>query len=161
MGSFKLEARTPSGAPGFLFGFPLPQDRLEGRNGVSAMEKSLCWQNLFQRWPDSIPKLGIVVISLNEGIALSHFSIPICNSMRARFDPRQRCRHNEWATIGHPRCPCGRPDIRPAAWPGLGRVAHEVGIEDVEVLIRLLGTVKRCRVHRYFRHHFPRARREP
>ena len=39
------------------------------------MEKSLCWQNLFQRWPDSIPKLGIVVTSLNEGIAFSNFQV--------------------------------------------------------------------------------------
>ncbi len=39
------------------------------------MEKSLCWQNLFQRWPDSIPKLGIVVTSLNEGIAFSSFQV--------------------------------------------------------------------------------------
>ena len=39
------------------------------------MEKSLCWQNLFQRWPDSIPKLGIVVTSLNEGITFSSFQV--------------------------------------------------------------------------------------
>ncbi len=39
------------------------------------MEKILCWKNLFQRWPDSIPKQGIVVISLNEGIAFSSFQV--------------------------------------------------------------------------------------
>lgn len=39
------------------------------------MEKSLCWQILFQRWPDSIPKLGIVVNSLNEGITFCNFQV--------------------------------------------------------------------------------------
>lgn len=39
------------------------------------MEKSICWQVLFQRWPDSIPKLGIVVTSLNEGIAFNNFQV--------------------------------------------------------------------------------------
>lgn len=39
------------------------------------MEKILCWQMLFQRWPDSIPKLGIAVTSLNEGISFNNFQI--------------------------------------------------------------------------------------
>lgn len=39
------------------------------------MEKSIGWQVLFQRWPDSIPKLGIVVTSLNEGIAFNNFQV--------------------------------------------------------------------------------------
>ena len=39
------------------------------------MEKSICWQVLFQRWPDSIPKLGIAVTSLNESITFSNFQI--------------------------------------------------------------------------------------
>lgn len=39
------------------------------------MEKSLCWQTLFQRWPDSIPKLGIAVTSLNEGIPFNNFQV--------------------------------------------------------------------------------------
>ena len=39
------------------------------------MEKSLYWQTLFQRWPDSIPKLGFAVTSLNESIAFSNFQI--------------------------------------------------------------------------------------
>lgn len=39
------------------------------------MEKSICWQVLFQRWPDSIPKLGIAVTSLNEGITFSNFQV--------------------------------------------------------------------------------------
>ncbi len=39
------------------------------------MEKILCWKNLIQRWPDSIPKLGIVEISLNEGITFSNFQV--------------------------------------------------------------------------------------
>ena len=39
------------------------------------MEKSICWQVLFQRWPDSIPKVGIAVISLNESITFSNFQI--------------------------------------------------------------------------------------
>lgn len=39
------------------------------------MEKSNCWQALFQRWPDSIPKLGIAVTSLNESITFSGFQI--------------------------------------------------------------------------------------
>jgi hypothetical protein len=39
------------------------------------MEKILCWQMLFQRWPDSIPKLGIAVTSLNEGITFCNFQI--------------------------------------------------------------------------------------
>ncbi len=38
-------------------------------------EKSICWQVLFQQWPDSIPKLGIAVTSLNEGIAFSNFQV--------------------------------------------------------------------------------------
>ncbi len=39
------------------------------------MEKSICWQVLFQRWPDSIPKQGIAVTSLNESITFSNFQI--------------------------------------------------------------------------------------
>lgn len=39
------------------------------------MEKSQVWQGLFQRWPDSIPKQGIVVTSLNEGIAFGNFQV--------------------------------------------------------------------------------------
>lgn len=39
------------------------------------MEKSICWQQLFQRWPDSIPKLGIAVTSLNESITFSSFQV--------------------------------------------------------------------------------------
>lgn len=39
------------------------------------MEKSLCWQVLFQRWPDSIPRLGIAVTSLNEGITFNNFQV--------------------------------------------------------------------------------------
>ena len=39
------------------------------------MEKGLCWKNLFQRWPDSIPKLGIAVTTLNEGIAFGNFQV--------------------------------------------------------------------------------------
>jgi hypothetical protein len=39
------------------------------------MEKSICWQVLFQRWPDSIPKLGIAVTSLNEGITFNNFQV--------------------------------------------------------------------------------------
>ncbi len=36
------------------------------------MEKILGWKSFFQRWPASIPKLGILVTSINE-------SIPFCN----------------------------------------------------------------------------------
>jgi hypothetical protein len=39
------------------------------------MEKGLGWKSLFQRWPDSIPKIGIAVTSLNEGIAFSSFQV--------------------------------------------------------------------------------------
>ncbi len=39
------------------------------------MDKSNCWQGMFQNWPDSIPKLGIAVTSLNESIAFSNFQI--------------------------------------------------------------------------------------
>jgi hypothetical protein len=39
------------------------------------MEKSKCWQELFQRWPDSIPKVGIAVTSLNESISFSSFQV--------------------------------------------------------------------------------------
>ena len=37
--------------------------------------KSICRQMLFQRWPDSIPKLGIAVTSLNESITFTNFQI--------------------------------------------------------------------------------------
>ena len=39
------------------------------------MEKSIGWKALFQRWPDSIPKLGIAVTSLNEPIAFCNFQV--------------------------------------------------------------------------------------
>lgn len=39
------------------------------------LEKSICWQVLFQQWPDSIPKLGIAVTSLNEGITFNNFQV--------------------------------------------------------------------------------------
>lgn len=39
------------------------------------MDKSTFWLRLFQRWPDSIPKLGIAVTSINESIAFSNFQI--------------------------------------------------------------------------------------
>ncbi|TXT26984.1 MAG: hypothetical protein FD138_2797 [Planctomycetota bacterium] len=39
------------------------------------MEKSICWQVLFQRWPDSIPRLGIAVTSLNESITFNNFQV--------------------------------------------------------------------------------------
>lgn len=39
------------------------------------MDKSIGWQALFQRWPDSIPKLGIAVTSLNEPIAFNNFQV--------------------------------------------------------------------------------------
>ena len=39
------------------------------------MEKSICWQLLFQQWPDSIPRLGIAVTSLNEPVTFSNFQI--------------------------------------------------------------------------------------
>lgn len=38
-------------------------------------EKSICWQALFHRWPDSIPELGIAVTSLNESITFSNFQV--------------------------------------------------------------------------------------
>lgn len=39
------------------------------------MEKCNCWKDLFQRWPDTIPKVGIAVTSLNEPITFSNFQI--------------------------------------------------------------------------------------
>ena len=39
------------------------------------MEKNICWQTLFQRWPDSIPKLGIAITSLNEAISFNNFQV--------------------------------------------------------------------------------------
>lgn len=39
------------------------------------MDKSICWQVLFQQWPDSIPKLGIAVTSLNEPITFGGFQV--------------------------------------------------------------------------------------
>ena len=39
------------------------------------MDKKVCWQTVFQRWPDSIPKLGIAVTSLNESITFSNFQV--------------------------------------------------------------------------------------
>lgn len=39
------------------------------------MEKDLTWKMLFQRWPMTIPKVGIVVTVLNESIAFSSFQI--------------------------------------------------------------------------------------
>lgn len=39
------------------------------------MEKIIAWKLFFQRWPASIPKQGIVLTSLNEGIAFSGFQV--------------------------------------------------------------------------------------
>ncbi len=39
------------------------------------MEKILAWKMLFQRWPVTIPKVGIVVTSVNEPIAFSSFQV--------------------------------------------------------------------------------------
>jgi len=39
------------------------------------MERDLGWKMFFQRWPATIPKLGIVVTSLNEPIAFSSFQV--------------------------------------------------------------------------------------
>ena len=39
------------------------------------MEKILAWKMLFQRWPASIPKVGIVVTTVNEPIAFSSFLV--------------------------------------------------------------------------------------
>ena len=39
------------------------------------MDKTMAWQTLFQRWPDSIPKLGIAMTSLNEAISFCNFQI--------------------------------------------------------------------------------------
>ena len=39
------------------------------------MEKILAWKTPFQRWPVSIPKVGIVVTTINDPIAFSSFQI--------------------------------------------------------------------------------------
>lgn len=39
------------------------------------MEKILAWKMLFHRWPATIPKVGIVVTSVNEPIAFSNFQV--------------------------------------------------------------------------------------
>ena len=39
------------------------------------MEKILAWKMLFQRWPASVPKVGIVVTSLNENINFGSFLV--------------------------------------------------------------------------------------
>ena len=39
------------------------------------MQKAVGWQILFQQWPDSIPKMGIAVTSLNEAITFIDFQI--------------------------------------------------------------------------------------
>ena len=39
------------------------------------MEKIVAWKLLFQRWPASIPKEGIVVTSLNEGVNFCNFQV--------------------------------------------------------------------------------------
>ncbi len=39
------------------------------------MEKIIAWKTLFQRWPQSIAKQGIVVTSLNESITFSSFQV--------------------------------------------------------------------------------------
>ena len=39
------------------------------------MEKILAWKLLFQRWPASIPKQGIVVTSLNEPVNFVSFQV--------------------------------------------------------------------------------------
>ncbi len=39
------------------------------------MEKILAWKLLFQRWPASIPKAGIVVTSLNDTVTFNSFQI--------------------------------------------------------------------------------------
>jgi hypothetical protein len=39
------------------------------------MQKAVGWQVLFQQWPESIPKTGIAITSLNESIPFIDFQI--------------------------------------------------------------------------------------
>ncbi len=39
------------------------------------MEKIVAWKMLFQRWPASVPKAGIVATSLNENITFTNFLV--------------------------------------------------------------------------------------
>lgn len=39
------------------------------------MEKVLAWKQLFLRWPDTIPKQGIVVTNLNDIVTFCTFQV--------------------------------------------------------------------------------------
>ncbi len=51
------------------------------------MEKVIGWKLLFQRWPNAIPKLGIVVTSVNESVVFCNFLVSDQNVLLERDRP--------------------------------------------------------------------------